>query len=213
MWWPRAWASTSGSAPSSCIRGPATAARASPRTRARWRRLGVQQPGAAAHRGSRDRGQPHAAAAPGGEDHRRHGLGGRTADRRAGPGVQAEHRRRTRGARRCTCAASWPAPAPRFAHSTRWPTPPPPKRSRTCSDRITFAATAYDAIAGAEALVIMTEWNEFRGLDLERVRRAMARPLLVDARNVLDPVQTRQIGLRVSVHGPAVARPRSECRV
>jgi UDPglucose 6-dehydrogenase len=61
-------------------------------------------------------------------------------------------------------------------------------------DRITFASDAYDAIAGAEAAVIMTEWNEFRGLDLERVRRAMARPLLVDARNVLDPVQTRQMG-------------------
>jgi UDPglucose 6-dehydrogenase len=61
-------------------------------------------------------------------------------------------------------------------------------------DRITFADNAYDAIAGAEAVVIMTEWNEFRGLDLDRVRRAMARPLLVDARNVLDPIQTREMG-------------------
>ena len=61
-------------------------------------------------------------------------------------------------------------------------------------DRVVFADNAYDAIAGAEAVVIMTEWNEFRGLDLERVRRTMARPLLVDARNVLDPVQTREMG-------------------
>ena len=61
-------------------------------------------------------------------------------------------------------------------------------------DRIRFAADAYDAITGAEAAVIMTEWNEFRGLDLERVRRDMARPLLVDARNVLDPIQTREMG-------------------
>jgi UDPglucose 6-dehydrogenase len=61
-------------------------------------------------------------------------------------------------------------------------------------DRITFADNAYDAIAGAEAVVIMTEWNEFRGLDLDRVRQAMARPLLVDARNVLDPIQTHEMG-------------------
>jgi UDPglucose 6-dehydrogenase len=61
-------------------------------------------------------------------------------------------------------------------------------------DRITFADNAYDAITGAEAVVIMTEWNEFRGLDLDRVRRAMARPLLVDARNVLDPIQTHEMG-------------------
>jgi UDPglucose 6-dehydrogenase len=61
-------------------------------------------------------------------------------------------------------------------------------------ERITFAADAYDALAGADALVIMTEWNEFRGLDLERVRRAMVRPLLIDARNVLDPIRTRQLG-------------------
>ena len=61
-------------------------------------------------------------------------------------------------------------------------------------DRITFADDAYAAIEGAEAVVIMTEWNEFRGLDLERIRRTMKRPLLVDARNVLDPIQTRQMG-------------------
>ena len=61
-------------------------------------------------------------------------------------------------------------------------------------DRIAFTADAYEAVQGAEAAVIMTEWNEFRGLDLERVRRSMARPLLVDARNVLDPVQTQQMG-------------------
>jgi UDPglucose 6-dehydrogenase len=61
-------------------------------------------------------------------------------------------------------------------------------------DRITLSADAYEALSGADALVIMTEWNEFRGLDLERVRRSMARPLLIDARNVLDPARTRAMG-------------------
>ena len=40
----------------------------------------------------------------------------------------------------------------------------------------------------------MTEWNEFRGLDLHRVRALMAGPVIVDARNVLDPAQTRALG-------------------
>ncbi len=59
---------------------------------------------------------------------------------------------------------------------------------------VSFPTTAYEAIAGADALVIMTEWNEFRGLDLARVRSLMAQPIVIDARNVLDPVQTRALG-------------------
>ncbi len=61
-------------------------------------------------------------------------------------------------------------------------------------DRVTFAADAYDAARDADALVIMTEWNEFRGLDLTRIHGAMATPVVIDARNVLDPVQTRDAG-------------------
>jgi UDPglucose 6-dehydrogenase len=59
---------------------------------------------------------------------------------------------------------------------------------------VTLASNAYEAVEGADALVIMTEWNEFRGLDLERVRNLMVQPILVDARNVLDPAQTRALG-------------------
>jgi UDPglucose 6-dehydrogenase len=59
---------------------------------------------------------------------------------------------------------------------------------------VTFTGDAYEATLGADAVVIMTEWNEFRGLDLHRLRSEMARPVIVDARNVLDPAQTRAIG-------------------
>jgi UDPglucose 6-dehydrogenase len=59
---------------------------------------------------------------------------------------------------------------------------------------VTFTADAYDAVEGADALIIMTEWNEFRGLDLERVHALMATPIVIDARNVLDPVQTQALG-------------------
>ena len=59
---------------------------------------------------------------------------------------------------------------------------------------VAFPPNAYEAVDGANALVIMTEWNEFRGLDLQRVRTLMSSPIIVDARNVLDPAQTRGLG-------------------
>ncbi len=63
-------------------------------------------------------------------------------------------------------------------------------------DQVTLTADAYDAARDADALVIMTEWNEFRGLDLARLLDVMARPVIVDARNVLDPQQTREAGFQ-----------------
>jgi UDPglucose 6-dehydrogenase len=72
---------------------------------------------------------------------------------------------------------------------------------------VTFAADAYDALAGADALVIMTEWNEFRGLDLDRVARSMSHPLLIDARNVLDPAQTRAKGFEYICTGRQTLAP------
>jgi UDPglucose 6-dehydrogenase len=53
---------------------------------------------------------------------------------------------------------------------------------------------AVEAVEGADALLLMTEWNEFRWLDFGQVRDAMARPIVVDARNFLDPHLLRQLG-------------------
>jgi UDPglucose 6-dehydrogenase len=64
------------------------------------------------------------------------------------------------------------------------------------ASRITFAANVDAAVKDAHCLVIMTEWNEFRGLDLDRMRGLMTTPLIVDARNVLDPAQTRASGFQ-----------------
>jgi UDPglucose 6-dehydrogenase len=71
-------------------------------------------------------------------------------------------------------------------------------------DAVTFASDAYDAVRDADALVIMTEWNEFRGLDLARIHGAMAAPVVIDARNVLDPAQTRDAGFRYVGTGRSV---------
>jgi len=52
----------------------------------------------------------------------------------------------------------------------------------------------YEAATGADALVLCTEWPEFQALDLARVRELMARPVVVDARNVFEPAQMRSAG-------------------
>ncbi len=57
-----------------------------------------------------------------------------------------------------------------------------------------YCTTAFDALTGADAAIVLTEWNEFRNLDLERARSLMAGNVLFDARNVLDPMRAREAG-------------------
>jgi UDPglucose 6-dehydrogenase len=59
---------------------------------------------------------------------------------------------------------------------------------------IRFADDVYDAAIGADAIVIMTEWNEFRSLDLPRLKALLRQPILIDTRNVLDIAQVRAVG-------------------
>ncbi|MCU0232633.1 MAG: UDP-glucose/GDP-mannose dehydrogenase family protein [Thermoanaerobaculales bacterium] len=59
---------------------------------------------------------------------------------------------------------------------------------------ICYCADSYDAAAGADALVIVTEWNQFRSLDMARIRGLLRRPLVVDLRNVYDPAKMREQG-------------------
>jgi len=58
------------------------------------------------------------------------------------------------------------------------------------------AADEYDASAGADLLILATEWNQFRQLDLGRIRSALRRPIVVDLRNVYEPVEMRRLGFR-----------------
>jgi UDPglucose 6-dehydrogenase len=60
---------------------------------------------------------------------------------------------------------------------------------------VEFAPSAMDAIAGADAVVLVTEWPEFAELDLDAVCEAMRGTLLVDGRNFLDPARVRAAGL------------------
>jgi len=68
---------------------------------------------------------------------------------------------------------------------------------------VTFCRDALDAARGADALVLITEWNEFRALAPERLAGAMGGRIIVDLRNVYDPAAFAAAGF--AVHG--IGRP------
>ncbi len=78
--------------------------------------------------------------------------------------------------------------------------------------QVHFGDNPYDAAEGADGLVIVTEWNQFRALELKRLHGLLTRPLVVDLRNIYDPAKMRAAGFRyVSVGRREVragARPR-----
>ncbi len=72
------------------------------------------------------------------------------------------------------------------------------------SDVVEYASNPYEAAEGANAVAVVTEWNEFRNLDLARIKRGMAEPFaLADLRNVYDPATVRSLGFRYD----SVGRP------
>ena len=69
---------------------------------------------------------------------------------------------------------------------------------------IEYAGNAYDCVKGAHAVALVTEWDEFRALDLGRVKELLAEPILVDLRNVYPVAEAERYGLRyVSIGRPA----------
>jgi UDPglucose 6-dehydrogenase len=70
------------------------------------------------------------------------------------------------------------------------------EEARKVLSGIDYSASAYECIEGADAAVIVTEWDEFRALDLDRVRRLLARPIIVDLRNVYRPEDMARHGFR-----------------
>jgi UDPglucose 6-dehydrogenase len=73
---------------------------------------------------------------------------------------------------------------------------------------LVYCRDAYQTMAGAEALVLLTEWNEFRGLDLGRVRDLLARPLVIDLRNIYQPHEMAAAGLCYHSIGRPAQPPR-----
>lgn len=61
---------------------------------------------------------------------------------------------------------------------------------------VKYCKDPYDAVAGADALVIVTEWNQFRNLDLAKVKSLLKEPFFFDLRNIYDPQRLREKGFR-----------------
>ena len=59
---------------------------------------------------------------------------------------------------------------------------------------IEYATDEYDAIKDADALVIITEWNQFRALDMEKVKSLLKEPKIADLRNIYEPDDMRELG-------------------
>jgi UDPglucose 6-dehydrogenase len=89
---------------------------------------------------------------------------------------------------------------------------------RRFGDRLQYGARPMDAVDDALALVIMTEWDEFRHVDLAQVRRRLAEPVVFDGRNLYEPDAMRRAGLAyyaigrpgVAAEPPAQQRPLSD---
>ncbi|MCD6345309.1 MAG: UDP-glucose/GDP-mannose dehydrogenase family protein [Anaerolineae bacterium] len=68
--------------------------------------------------------------------------------------------------------------------------------ARQLLPEVTLLDNAYAVAEGADALILVTEWNEFKNLDLARIKKLMSTPVLVDGRNVYDPATVRAAGFK-----------------
>jgi UDPglucose 6-dehydrogenase len=68
------------------------------------------------------------------------------------------------------------------------------ENSKKIFENVTYCGDAYETADGADALVIATEWNEFRALKLERIKKLLKQPLIIDLRNVYDPQRMKAEG-------------------
>lgn len=59
---------------------------------------------------------------------------------------------------------------------------------------VSYCEDSYDAVKGADAMIILTEWNQFRSLDMKRIRTLLRQPIIIDLRNVYDPRKMREHG-------------------
>jgi len=59
---------------------------------------------------------------------------------------------------------------------------------------VVYCDDEYDAVSGSEALILATEWNQFRSLDFSKMKGLLARPVVVDLRNIYGPERMRELG-------------------
>jgi UDPglucose 6-dehydrogenase len=67
---------------------------------------------------------------------------------------------------------------------------------RRLDSKVTLTETSYDALVGADALAVVTDWNEYRHPDFQRIKESLKRPIIVDGRNLYLAPKMRQLGFR-----------------
>jgi UDPglucose 6-dehydrogenase len=77
-------------------------------------------------------------------------------------------------------------------------------------DRLTYVESAFEAARGADALVILTDWDEFRTLDLDTIRSLVRTPIVVDGRNLFEPARMRAAGFEYESLGRGETGLRAE---
>lgn len=70
--------------------------------------------------------------------------------------------------------------------------------------RIKYCRDAYDACRGADCAVFMTEWNEFKELDFQRLKKSLRRPCVIDGRNMYEPEKMKELGIGYSAMGRGI---------
>lgn len=70
------------------------------------------------------------------------------------------------------------------------------ENARRLLPTVSYCPDPYEAARDSDALVVLTEWEEFRTMDLARIRSLMRRPVILDGRNVIDPQRARALGFR-----------------
>lgn len=69
------------------------------------------------------------------------------------------------------------------------------KNAKQILSDVVYYTSAYDVARGADALVVVTEWNEFRQLDLKNIKLLMRRPIIFDGRNIYEPEKVKSLGI------------------
>jgi len=79
--------------------------------------------------------------------------------------------------------------------------------------QVTYVSTSYDALKDVDAMIILTEWNEFRNMDLDFIKSVMKKPIIVDARNIYDPAAVLKKGFLYECVGRSIERIKEKLNV
>jgi UDPglucose 6-dehydrogenase len=68
------------------------------------------------------------------------------------------------------------------------------ERMKVLFPNLDYCSSAYDTLKGVDAALLVTEWGEFKKLSLDKMKRAMTSPILIDGRNIFDPAEAARLG-------------------